>query len=76
LKIEDQIAQARTLLASGKKLEELIGKRDSLTKELAEVNEELSKLLGTPAGNGRAAQKCSVCGSVGHSKRACPQKGA
>jgi hypothetical protein len=76
VKLDEQIAHAQTLLASGKRMEELIARRGELRGELDGVEKELAELLGAPAnGNGRAAQKCSVCGDTGHSKRTCPKNG-
>jgi len=77
LKLDDQIALAQALIAKGPRIEELTAKRAQLVTDLAEVDAELTEILGTPTnGSNRAAQKCSVCGQEGHSKRTCPQKGA
>src|SRR5689334_20716029 len=39
------------------------------------IDAELAELLGgNRPTSGRAAQKCSQCGQVGHSKRTCPQR--
>jgi hypothetical protein len=77
MNLDDQIARAKTLFESGKRVQELIAKRDQLRADLAGVDEELVKLLGGPAtnGSGRAAQKCSKCGEVGHTKRTCTKGG-
>ena len=69
LTLEQQIEQAKALLQSGKRLGELIAKRETLTTELAAVTTELTELLGTPPtapelpGIGR---KCKLCGETGH----------
>jgi len=77
LSLSDQIAHARTLLENGKRMEELIAKRDQLTADLAAVDEELGTMLGpATSANERAPQRCSLCQEIGHSKRTCPTKGA
>lgn len=65
---------SQRLLANGKRIEELSAKRTQLQTDLAEIDAELAELLaGNSVTGGRAAQKCSKCGQVGHSKRTCPQ---
>jgi hypothetical protein len=78
LNLSDQIALAKSLFENGEKVQALLKQRDKLSADLAKVDEELATLLpAAPAtsGSGRAAQKCSKCGSTEHNSRKCPQGG-
>jgi hypothetical protein len=77
LTLDDQIAFAQSLLANGERVKKLLADREKLAADLAKVDEELAGLLpAAPAPpSSRAAQKCSVCGQEGHTKRTCPKKG-
>lgn len=84
--MEAQLVHAKALLSNGKRITELMSKRDELTSALGEVDEELGGLLA----NGqlslqldtstRAKQKCraempdgTLCGSTEHTKARHPK---
>lgn len=62
------------MLSSADRIKELIAKKEKLTGDLANVDEELAQLVGgmEPAA-ARKVQKCSKCGQEGHTKRTCTQ---
>ena len=78
MNLDAQVAHAKALLSNGKRITELMAKRDEITSALGELEEELTGLLGAgqldlPLDARRATQKCSKCGQEGHTKRTCTQ---
>jgi Zinc knuckle len=75
--LDAQLAHAKAVIGNGKRITDLMAKREELTSALGEVDEELSGLLANgqldlPLNtSNRAAQKCSKCGQEGHTKRTC-----
>jgi DNA repair exonuclease SbcCD ATPase subunit len=78
------IERIKAMLGAADRIQELVARREKiedeykqLDDERAEIDAELVQLTGQSAEptRTRAKQKCPVCGSEGHSKRTCPQKG-
>jgi hypothetical protein len=61
------------------RLRELLNERDEVDADIVRLvnggSVAPTPTTETPEKKERAPQKCSICGSLEHSKRRCPQKG-